>query len=199
MKNPVHTTSEKVTLLKSIMGSIKMAEKAVNYLATKSRVPEVDVIAAEMKVPKTTAAKVHSVALLSGCYMMSTDTAKVGSAKAAADMVPELKFLENEHLAVLTMTSNMEVLGKHFLTIGSSNRTIVDPKDVYTAALKDGASKVIVFHNHPGNSLEPSQEDLDFTARLSSAGRALGITLSDSIIVTKTGFTSIYNLYPETF
>ena len=199
MKNPELTIAEKVNLLKPILGSAKVAERAVAYLASKSRVPEVDTIADEMNVPKTTAAKVRSAALLSACYLVATNAVKVSSAKSAVDMVPELKYMENEHLVVLTMTGNYEVLGKHFLTVGSYNRTIVDPKDVYSAALKDGAAKVIVFHNHPASSLVPSPEDLDFTGRLSRAGRALGITLSDSIIVTKTGFTSIYTEYPETF
>lgn len=199
MKNPELSTAEKITLMKPIMGSAKVAERAVAYLATKSRVPDVETIVSEMNVPKSTAAKIRSAALLAACYLIGTTTVKVSSPKSAVDMVPELKYMENEHLVVLTMTGNYEVLGRHFLTVGSYNRTIVDPKDVYTAALKDGASRVIVFHNHPASSLEPSPDDLDFTGRLSRAGRALGITLSDSIIVTKTGFTSIYTEYPETF
>jgi DNA repair protein radC len=48
-----------------------------------------------------------------------------------------------------------------------------------------------VAHNHPSGSLEASQADKDVTNRLAEAGKLLGITLNDHIIVTKTDFVSI--------
>ncbi len=193
------TEKEKIELLKPIMGSAKMATRAVEFLAGKVYVPSVEEISQEMRVPLRTAAKVRSSALLSGSYMMSAKSMRISSPAVAAAMVPELRFMLKEHLFVITMTGSYEVIGKHDISVGSTNRTIVDPKDVYSVALADRASKVIVFHNHPGNSLEPSPEDLKFTNRLANAGRVLGITLSDSIIVARSGFLSIYTTHPEAF
>lgn len=193
------TEKEKIELLKPIMGSAKMSARALEYLSRQVKLPEVGTIAEDMGVSDKVAAKVRSVALLASCYLLSTNTAKITSSSAAVELVPELKCMDKEHLVVITMTPNYEMLGKHVLTIGSSNRTIVDPRDIYGKAYHDGATCVVVFHNHPSGNLTPSREDIFFTTRLSMTGRDLGIKLCDSIIVAKTGFTSLRHYYPEIF
>ena len=55
----------------------------------------------------------------------------------------------------------------------------------------DGANRLIVAHNHPSGSLEISQADRDVTNRLAEAGKLLGITLIDHIVVTKSKYRSI--------
>ena len=77
------------------------------------------------------------------------------------------------------------------MTIGTLTTSLVHPREVFADAIADRAASIIVAHNHPSGSLEASQADKDVTSRLMGAGRLLGITLNDHIIVTKTGFVSI--------
>ena len=57
------------------------------------------------------------------------------------------------------------------------------PREIYREAVKVSAAQIIVGHNHPSGNPEPSQADIEFTKRLSEAGKLLGIELLDHIIV----------------
>ena len=73
---------------------------------------------------------------------------------------------------------------------GLIDRTPVHPREVFADALADRASAVIVAHNHPAGSLEPSAEDVEVTAQLKAAGAVLGIALLDHMIFNRTGYFS---------
>ncbi len=70
------------------------------------------------------------------------------------------------------------------------NKTQVHPREVFADPITDRASAVIVAHNHPSGSLEPSKEDLDITAQLKSAAEILGIRLLDHIVFNQKGYYS---------
>jgi DNA repair protein RadC len=70
---------------------------------------------------------------------------------------------------------------------GSADLCIAHPREVFRTAVREGASKVVVAHNHPSGVLEPSREDEQLTARLSEAGILLGIPLMDHVIVSNSG------------
>ena len=83
------------------------------------------------------------------------------------------------------------LITKRVVTIGTLTASLVHPREVFADAIADRAASIIVAHNHPSGSLEASQADKEVTNRLMEAGKLLGITLNDHIIVTKTGFVSI--------
>jgi len=70
---------------------------------------------------------------------------------------------------------------------GSADLCIAHPREVFKTAVREGACKVVVVHNHPSGVLEPSKEDLDLTQRLLECGRILGIPLVDHVIVSNAG------------
>ena len=74
--------------------------------------------------------------------------------------------------------------------MGTLNYNIVHPREVFEPAVKHLAASIILAHNHPSGTLEPSPEDLALNKRLVEAGKILGIQILDHIIVTKTGFSS---------
>ncbi|MBB1579936.1 JAB domain-containing protein, partial [Candidatus Saccharibacteria bacterium] len=79
-------------------------------------------------------------------------------------------------------------------TIGTLTASLVHPREVFADAIADRAASIIVAHNHPSGSLEVSQADEDVTSRLAEAGKLLGITLNDHIIVTKTDYKSLLHV-----
>ena len=58
-------------------------------------------------------------------------------------------------------------------------------------ALDLGASALILVHNHPSGSPEPSRADVQITGKIAEAGRLLGITVHDHVIIGKEGHVSL--------
>jgi len=76
------------------------------------------------------------------------------------------------------------------VSIGLIDRTPVHPREVFADALSDRASAIIVAHNHPAGSLEPSASDVEVTRQLKAAGIVTGIALLDHIIFNRSGYFS---------
>jgi len=76
------------------------------------------------------------------------------------------------------------------VALGTFNCTIVEPREVFHMAVHKNSKYVILAHNHPGGTLEPSEEDEDFTDRLIHAAELLYLKVIDHLIISKHGFYS---------
>lgn len=83
----------------------------------------------------------------------------------------------------LSLNTKNGVSAVRTISIGSLNANIVHPREVYKAALYDGAAHIIVAHNHPSGDPTPSREDIEITKKLSEAGKIMGISLLDHVII----------------
>ena len=77
------------------------------------------------------------------------------------------------------------------ITVGLLNHSLVHPREVFADAIADRAASVILIHNHPSGSVEPSPQDLAVTDQIARAGEILGIPVLDHLIVAKDGYTSM--------
>jgi DNA repair protein RadC len=105
----------------------------------------------------------------------------------AEDVLNRLSFIRNkrqEYFICLSLDSGGKIISRRTVTIGLLNATLVHPREVFAGPLKDRAAAVIVAHNHPSGSVEPSKEDIKTTQQLVAAGQILGVPLRDHIIVT---------------
>lgn len=110
------------------------------------------------------------------------------------DVLPYVQHIadkKQEHFLCLTLNGAHEVIQSRVVTVGLLDSSQVHPREVFADAIADRAAAVILAHNHPSGSLEPSAEDLQFTQQLVEAGKILGIDVLDHIIVTKRGFVSL--------
>ncbi len=73
---------------------------------------------------------------------------------------------------------------------GTVNHTPVYPREVVRRALELGASALILVHNHPSGSPEPSRADIEMTNKIREVAGGMGVTLHDHIIVARTGTAS---------
>jgi len=69
------------------------------------------------------------------------------------------------------------------LKAGTVNRSVVFPRKVVERALYHHAVGVIIAHNHPAGSLEPSAEDQDITNAIQEALKTVDIKLLDHILI----------------
>lgn len=96
---------------------------------------------------------------------------------------------EKEHFTILFFDTRNNLIDS-IVSIGSLNASIVHPREVFNEAVLKKASHVIVAHNHPSGDPTPSVEDITTTKRLVGAGKILGISVQDHMIISKSGYYS---------
>ena len=100
----------------------------------------------------------------------------------------------NEGFFVLPLDADGRALTAPVLvSLGEPTTTAVDPAVVFAEALEAHASSVIVAHNHPSGELTPSEQDRRLTASLVQLGEALGVRVTDHLIVSSksAGYRSV--------
>lgn len=99
-------------------------------------------------------------------------------------------FLFQEQFIVLMLNNSNKVLGFYPMSIGGLSSTIVDIRLIFSTAIKTLATSIILAHNHPSGSLQPSQADKSITQKVKEAGQLLDIRLLDHLIVTDESYFS---------
>ena len=98
-------------------------------------------------------------------------------------IIREFRDLDREIFMVMNLTCHMQVINLDICSVGTLTYTVVHPRDIFKTSILSNAANVMLIHNHPSGELEPSQEDLDMTERMVSAGRVLGIDVVDHLII----------------
>jgi DNA repair protein RadC len=96
-----------------------------------------------------------------------------------------------EELHVVCLDAKHQVLSTHRVAVGTLDRSLTHPREVYRPAIKDAAKAILLVHNHPSGDPTPSDDDFTLTTRLEEAGKTLGIHVLDHIIVARAGAVSI--------
>jgi DNA repair protein RadC len=95
-----------------------------------------------------------------------------------------------EEVKIVLLNRAHIVLGIYEMSKGGTSGTIIDMKIILGIALKCNASSIVVVHNHPSGSLEPSEPDKSITKKLKEACKLLDLNLLDHLIITKQGYYS---------
>ena len=93
----------------------------------------------------------------------------------------------------LYFNNQQEVIERKLLFMGTLNKSIAHPREVFKEAYRSSASSIICLHNHPSGNLKPSKEDLEFTESLVKIGIIQGIPIIDHIIVNDESYYSFYD------
>ncbi len=105
--------------------------------------------------------------------------------------VEPLRLYSEENFVVFHLDCRNQVVGYQIVSHGTVSASLVHPREVFKAALLANSSSIIVAHNHPTGSLEPSREDIEVTEILIKAGDLLGVKVIDHIIVSSNGIKSL--------
>lgn len=98
---------------------------------------------------------------------------------------------KKEHFYTIMLNTKNVIISIEHISTGDLNSSIVNPREVFTPAVKRSANAVIFVHNHPSGSSMPSKEDLLITERLVKAGRILDIKVLDHIIIGSNDYHSL--------
>jgi len=96
-----------------------------------------------------------------------------------------------ETLVALYLDTANRVADVETVAVGSLNRVFAEPRDILRKAVETSSYGIILAHNHPGGTADPSEEDIKFTKRVKKACEILGYTLIDHLIISEDGFTSL--------
>ena len=136
------------------------------------------------------ASQILSSIELSKRYLIKQNK-KITEAKNIYDELQEYKTKKQEYFIVITLDGANHIIEKRLVFIGTLNRSLIHPREIFADALTDRAASIIIAHNHPSGQLEASVEDLHVTQRIKESGKLLGVELLDHIIFTKDGFLSL--------
>lgn len=103
---------------------------------------------------------------------------------------PALRDLPQEEFRVMLLNTQHAVLREVVVTRGTLDGSLVHPREVFRAAIAEGAAGVILVHNHPSGDPTPSPEDRSVTRQLAEAGKVVGIPVVDHVVIGDARYTS---------
>lgn len=103
----------------------------------------------------------------------------------------DMAHLTHERVRVLYLDTRNRLILDHIESEGALDEAAIYPRNVVKRALDIGAAALILVHNHPSGSPEPSRADIQITNRIAEAGRLLGIVVHDHVNIGRHGHTSL--------
>lgn len=104
----------------------------------------------------------------------------------------ELRFEKREVVKLVLLNMKNIIVKIIDISYGGTNSAQVNPKDIMAEAIKIGAPKILLVHNHPSGDPEPSFADFEITERIEKASKIMGIELIDHIVIGDGSYESIF-------
>lgn len=102
----------------------------------------------------------------------------------------KLGFQPNEEFWMISLDSKHSIIKENLISKGLSDKTPVYPKQVIEKAMTNGASSILLLHNHPNGNPQASEQDITITKAIEIPARVLNISLYDHIIVAEDKYFS---------
>ena len=104
----------------------------------------------------------------------------------------KIGYFKQEYFICIYLDVSKKLIHEKVLFIGTLNRSLVHPREVFKEAYQVSASSIICVHNHPSGEVLPSKEDVLFTSQLVKVGKILGIEVIDHIIIGEDKYYSFF-------
>ena len=127
--------------------------------------------------------------------LLGEDRVVVGSFENVVSWArPRLASLDHEEVWLLMLDGRNGLKSVARIAQGGLHGCALTPRDVLRPALRDGASAVILVHNHPSGEPTPSGEDVEMTRAVVAACEVVGVPLLDHVVVARGGASSLLEL-----
>lgn len=180
-------------------GVLEMADRIIRDYGEKSILAEKDAskLSRETNIPIVKACQIVAVGELGRRVYEKNQSgfSTIRNAKDAFDYLQDMRNLPKEHLRGLYLNSHNRIIRDEVISIGTINSNMIHPREVFRPAIESNAAAVVLAHNHPSGEVTPSSEDIEITKQLVQAGKILGISLLDHVVITKDTFASIQANY----
>src|SRR4029453_9296027 len=140
---------------------------------------------AEEKItkPKPASVPIYRVTLVREGRVPCYNQQIRSSADASTLLHTYLADVDREHFVIILLNQKNRVIGIHPVSIGSLTASVVHPREVFKPAILSNCASLVLAHNHPSGQPQPLQEDIVLTVLLVTAGKLLGISVLDHVII----------------
>ena len=115
----------------------------------------------------------------------------VKSSKSAYHYIKHLfEDLNHEEFHIIVLNRANKIIKSILISKGGISGTIADGKIIFKAAIENNASGIILCHNHPSGSLNPSQSDLELTKKMVEFAKLIDMVVLDHLIITDSNYYS---------
>jgi DNA repair protein RadC len=90
---------------------------------------------------------------------------------------------DREHFWAVYLNAQNRYLFHTEVSVGIQSSSLVHPREVIGPALREGASAIVLVHNHPSGDPTPSREDTRLSRQLADAARLVDVRLHDHIVI----------------
>ena len=112
------------------------------------------------------------------------------SAEVGQYLADKYSGLKQEELHVICINNANKVVSDTMVSKGTIDKSIVDFRAVFRAAIENNASGFFLAHNHPSGKLTPSSADQDLVEKLHGVSKLMRIDFIDNFIVVNGSFLS---------
>ena len=114
--------------------------------------------------------------------------------EVVAEHMSHLKadFVESMHICFVNVKN--QIVGTQQIAQGGNSSCTIHPQEIFRGALLTGAQGIIMVHNHPSGSTNPSAEDVNITKKAVEIGKLLEIQVLDHVIIAGDKHTSLRSL-----
>lgn len=145
----------------------------------------------------TKALEILSAIELGKRLFLQVDESIKYSFRSAKDIYQYTKYLfqgkKQECFYCFYLNNRCEVIERRLLFMGTINRSVVHPREIFKHAYLSSASSIVCVHNHPSGNINPSLEDVRLTEALIELGKLNAIPVVDHVIVTDSNYYSFYD------
>ncbi len=110
---------------------------------------------------------------------------------AIAYFSDRMRHLEHEEVHAAYLDMKMRLISSECIYKGTLNKSVFEPREIFSNALRCNAAYLILAHNHPSGNATPSDADISATKRIDECGKIMGIKLYDHVIIGYDGCVSM--------
>ena len=179
---------------------ISLAQKVLNLIGNQKSLRALQEISIEEFMSIKGIGKVKAIQLKAVCELakrmgqpLNSNKIVIRSPQDVADLLmEEMRYEKKEEARVVILNIKNVVQKIIKIAQGGTNFAVIEPKEVLADAIKMGAPKIILLHNHPSGDSTPSKADFEVTDRIYECAEIMGIQLLDHIVIGDGRFDSIF-------
>ena len=180
--------------------AVNLAQKVLGLLEKQDNLRDLQHISIEEFMSVKGIGKVKAIQLRAICELAKRMGQPLNSNKivirvpqdVANLLMEELRYQKTEEARVIILNTKNVVQKIVKISQGGTNFAMIEPKEVLADAIKMGAPKIILLHNHPSGDSTPSKSDFEVTDRIYECAEMMGIQLLDHIVIGDGSFDSIF-------
>jgi DNA repair protein RadC len=167
------------------LNAIQLARKLLERGLRALQQREIAQLASIRGVGPAKAARIAAVFELSRRIMSERpdDPPTFDLSSLGAKLVADYAHHRQERLGAAFLDSRHRVQQHREIYVGTTDRALVSTRDIIRIAILDGASAVVVYHNHPSGDPTPSEDDISFTRKLQYSLSTMDVDLLDHLII----------------